>query len=85
MFAEENGLKGDPRLQAISQAIRVVPHFPKHGFSFSLCLINFKLFYFILFIYFLLQSFLHSLSPRLLLLPVFIFLLEAFSCFVAAV
>ncbi|KAG5048403.1 hypothetical protein JHK85_009506 [Glycine max] len=31
MFAEENGLKGDPRLQAISQAIRVVPHFPKHG------------------------------------------------------
>lgn len=32
MFAEENGLKGDPRLQAISEAIRVVPHFPKQGF-----------------------------------------------------
>ncbi|TXG62195.1 hypothetical protein EZV62_013558 [Acer yangbiense] len=31
MFAAENGLKGDPRLQAISQAIRVVPHFPKPG------------------------------------------------------
>lgn len=31
MFAEENGLKGDPRLPAISQAIRVVPHFPKQG------------------------------------------------------
>jgi len=35
MFAEENGLKGDPRLQAISQAIRVVPHFPKHGLYLS--------------------------------------------------
>ncbi|XP_047167880.1 adenine phosphoribosyltransferase 5 isoform X1 [Vigna umbellata] len=35
MFAEENGLKGDPRLQAISQAIRVVPHFPKHGIMFQ--------------------------------------------------
>jgi hypothetical protein len=34
MFAEENGLKGDPRLQHISQSIRVVPHFPKNGFFF---------------------------------------------------
>ncbi|BBG95528.1 adenine phosphoribosyltransferase 5 [Prunus dulcis] len=33
MFAAENGLKGDPRLQAISEAIRVVPHFPKPGFK----------------------------------------------------
>jgi hypothetical protein len=40
MFAEENGLKGDPRLQHISQSIRVVPHFPKNGFFF------FHLFYF---------------------------------------
>lgn len=31
MFAAENGLKGDPRLQAISEAIRVIPHFPKPG------------------------------------------------------
>jgi len=36
MFAEENGLKGDPRLQHISQSIRVVPHFPKNGFLFFL-------------------------------------------------
>ncbi|XP_057958120.1 adenine phosphoribosyltransferase 5-like [Malania oleifera] len=35
MFAEENGLKGDPRLQAISEAIRVVPHFPKKGIMFQ--------------------------------------------------
>ncbi|KAL9231493.1 hypothetical protein vseg_006718 [Gypsophila vaccaria] len=35
MFASENGLKGDPRLQAISDAIRVVPHFPKHGIMFQ--------------------------------------------------
>jgi hypothetical protein len=35
MFAEENGLKGDPRLQHISQSIRVVPHFPKNGFFFK--------------------------------------------------
>ncbi|KAI4316340.1 hypothetical protein L6164_024328 [Bauhinia variegata] len=35
MFAEENGLKGDPRLQAISEAIRVVPHFPKQGIMFQ--------------------------------------------------
>lgn len=33
MFAAENGLKGDPRLQAISEAIRVIPHFPKPGFD----------------------------------------------------
>lgn len=31
MFAGENGLQGDPRLKAISEAIRVVPHFPKPG------------------------------------------------------
>ncbi|KAF2303811.1 hypothetical protein GH714_023541 [Hevea brasiliensis] len=31
MFAAENGLKGDPRLQGISEAIRVVPGFPKPG------------------------------------------------------
>lgn len=35
MFASENGLKGDPRLQAISDAIRVVPHFPKEGIMFQ--------------------------------------------------
>ncbi|EXB40158.1 Adenine phosphoribosyltransferase 2 [Morus notabilis] len=35
MFAGENGLKGDPRLQAISEAIRVVPHFPKQGIMFQ--------------------------------------------------
>ncbi|KAK1551430.1 hypothetical protein Q3G72_035404 [Acer saccharum] len=35
MFAAENGLKGDPRFQAISQAIRVVPHFPKPGIMFQ--------------------------------------------------
>ncbi|KAL6215090.1 hypothetical protein ACLB2K_014521 [Fragaria x ananassa] len=35
MFASENGLKGDPRLQAISEAIRVVPHFPKQGIMFQ--------------------------------------------------
>lgn len=34
MFAAENGLRGDPRLQGISEAIRVVPHFPKKGFFF---------------------------------------------------
>lgn len=35
MFAEEDGLRGDPRLQAISEALRIVPHFPKPGvFSF---------------------------------------------------
>ncbi|KAF8393162.1 hypothetical protein HHK36_021403 [Tetracentron sinense] len=31
----ENGLKGDPRLQAISESIRVVPHFPKQGIMFQ--------------------------------------------------
>lgn len=35
MFAAENGLKGDPRLQAISEAIRVIPHFPKPGIMFQ--------------------------------------------------
>ncbi|XP_058004802.1 adenine phosphoribosyltransferase 5-like isoform X2 [Hevea brasiliensis] len=36
MFAGEHGLQGDPRLKAISDAIRVVPHFPKSvcGFLF---------------------------------------------------
>ncbi|KAF2323223.1 hypothetical protein GH714_034230 [Hevea brasiliensis] len=35
MFAGENGLQGDPRLKAISDAIRVVPHFPKPGIMFQ--------------------------------------------------
>ncbi|GLT85316.1 hypothetical protein SLE2022_035080 [Rubroshorea leprosula] len=35
MFAAENGLKGDPRLQAISDSIRVVPDFPKKGIMFQ--------------------------------------------------
>ncbi|KAH6774143.1 adenine phosphoribosyltransferase 5 [Perilla frutescens var. hirtella] len=35
MFAAENGLKGDPRLQAISETIRVIPHFPKPGIMFQ--------------------------------------------------
>ncbi|CAH2073117.1 unnamed protein product [Thlaspi arvense] len=35
MFAAENGLKGDPRLEAISAAIRVVPNFPKNGIMFQ--------------------------------------------------
>ncbi|CAK9168494.1 unnamed protein product [Ilex paraguariensis] len=35
MFAAENGLKGDPRLQAISEAISVIPHFPKPGIMFQ--------------------------------------------------
>ncbi|XP_076892795.1 adenine phosphoribosyltransferase 5-like [Bidens hawaiensis] len=35
MFAEENGLHGDPRIKAISDAIRVVPHFPKPGIMFQ--------------------------------------------------
>ncbi|KAA8525483.1 hypothetical protein F0562_007338 [Nyssa sinensis] len=35
MFAAENGLKGDPRLQAISEAIRVIPDFPKQGIMFQ--------------------------------------------------
>ncbi|KAL3849719.1 hypothetical protein ACJIZ3_011601 [Penstemon smallii] len=35
MFAAENGLKSDPRLKAISDAIRVVPNFPKPGIMFQ--------------------------------------------------
>ncbi|KAL7164206.1 hypothetical protein ACSBR2_040176 [Camellia fascicularis] len=35
MFAAENGLKGDPRLDGISEAIRVIPHFPKPGIMFQ--------------------------------------------------
>ncbi|XP_073295734.1 adenine phosphoribosyltransferase 5-like isoform X1 [Primulina huaijiensis] len=35
MFAAENGLRGDPRLKAISDAIRVVPNFPKPGIMFQ--------------------------------------------------
>ncbi|KAF5748171.1 hypothetical protein HS088_TW04G00121 [Tripterygium wilfordii] len=35
MYAAENGLKGDPRLEAIHQAIRVVPDFPKPGIMFQ--------------------------------------------------
>ncbi|XWS19106.1 hypothetical protein CRYUN_Cryun32bG0102700 [Craigia yunnanensis] len=36
MFAgDQNGLQGDPRLKAISEAIRVVPHFPKAGIMFQ--------------------------------------------------
>ncbi|GAV75439.1 Pribosyltran domain-containing protein [Cephalotus follicularis] len=35
MFAGENGLQGDPRLKAISEAIRVIPHFPKPGIMFQ--------------------------------------------------
>lgn len=37
MFAAENGLRGDPRLQGISKAIRVVPDFPIPGFLFFFC------------------------------------------------
>ncbi|XP_057786900.1 adenine phosphoribosyltransferase 5-like isoform X6 [Salvia miltiorrhiza] len=35
MFAAENGLSGDPRLQGIYEAIRVVPNFPKPGIMFQ--------------------------------------------------
>ncbi|XWS16481.1 hypothetical protein CRYUN_Cryun34aG0091900 [Craigia yunnanensis] len=36
MFAgDQNGLQDDPRLKAISEAIRVVPHFPKPGIMFQ--------------------------------------------------
>lgn len=35
MFAGENGLQGDSRLKAISESIRVVPHFPKPGIMFQ--------------------------------------------------
>ncbi|KAJ4718416.1 Adenine phosphoribosyltransferase [Melia azedarach] len=34
LAASENGLEGDPRLKAISDSIRVVPHFPKPGIMF---------------------------------------------------
>ncbi|XP_040379431.1 adenine phosphoribosyltransferase 1-like isoform X1 [Oryza brachyantha] len=33
--AKENGRAADPRLQGISDAIRVVPHFPKPGIMFN--------------------------------------------------
>jgi len=41
MFVLENGAKKaeDPRLQAISQAVRVVPHFPKQGLNFIITMI----------------------------------------------
>ncbi|OMO52074.1 hypothetical protein COLO4_37428 [Corchorus olitorius] len=32
---DQNALQGDPRLKAISEAIRVVPHFPKPGIMFQ--------------------------------------------------
>ncbi|GJZ18429.1 hypothetical protein Tco_0554552 [Tanacetum coccineum] len=35
MFAEENGLHGDPRIKAISDAIRVVPYFSKEWIMFQ--------------------------------------------------
>ncbi|GER48446.1 adenine phosphoribosyltransferase [Striga asiatica] len=35
MFAAENGLRGDPRLKAISDSISVVPNFPKPGIMFQ--------------------------------------------------
>ncbi|XP_051115380.1 adenine phosphoribosyltransferase 5-like isoform X2 [Andrographis paniculata] len=35
MFAAENGLKDDPRLKGISDAIRVVPNFPIPGIMFQ--------------------------------------------------
>ncbi|XP_009611592.1 adenine phosphoribosyltransferase 5-like [Nicotiana tabacum] len=47
MFAAENGLKGDSRLQGISEAIRVVPDFPKPGIMFqdiTTLLLNHKVF-----------------------------------------
>lgn len=47
MFAGENGLKGDPRLQAISEAIRVVPHFPKQGLVFFILNSTFLFLFFI--------------------------------------
>jgi len=48
MFAAENGLKSDPRLQGISEAIRVVPHFPKQGLNSSL-VFCFLFFFFLFF------------------------------------
>lgn len=52
MFASENGLKGDPRLKAISEAIRVVPHFPKPGssFCFLFLILEFLIFGWVLFL-----------------------------------
>uniref|UniRef100_A0A7N0SV48 adenine phosphoribosyltransferase n=1 Tax=Kalanchoe fedtschenkoi TaxID=63787 RepID=A0A7N0SV48_KALFE len=47
MFAEENGLRGDPRLRVISESIRVIPDFPKPGIMFqdiSTLLLNHKAF-----------------------------------------
>ncbi|KAL8054495.1 hypothetical protein ABFX02_05G140100 [Erythranthe guttata] len=47
MYAAENGLKGDPRLEAISNTIRVIPHFPKPGIMFqdiSTLFLNHKVF-----------------------------------------
>ncbi|CAK9157438.1 unnamed protein product [Ilex paraguariensis] len=35
MFAGDYGIQGDPRLKTISDAIRVVPHFPKPGIMFQ--------------------------------------------------
>ncbi|GER44114.1 adenine phosphoribosyltransferase [Striga asiatica] len=35
MFAAENGLRGDPRLKDIYDAISVVPNFPKPGIMFQ--------------------------------------------------
>ncbi|KAL3633066.1 Adenine phosphoribosyltransferase 5 [Castilleja foliolosa] len=35
MFAADNGLRGDPRLKAIADAISVVPNFPKPGIMFQ--------------------------------------------------
>lgn len=43
MFAAENGLKGDPRLEAISAAIRVVPNFPKKGLKPSSSFVFFSI------------------------------------------
>lgn len=47
MYAAQNGLQEDPRLLGISQAIRVVPHFPKPGIMFqdiTSLLLNHKVF-----------------------------------------
>lgn len=49
MFAGENGLQGDPRLKAIYEAIRVVPHFPKPGLSLRIFI---EQFVFLMFLYF---------------------------------
>ncbi|KAK3040935.1 hypothetical protein RJ639_028809 [Escallonia herrerae] len=47
MFAAETELKEDPRLQAIFEAIRVIPNFPKPGIMFqdiTTLLLNHKVF-----------------------------------------